>query len=371
MQGRATRELLGKRRGLSGGKRRRKPVAKRDEYGELAAHDQWDAWNDEARAKRIRRALSGKRRSSAANAGRVRVRHGVDMLGRELGALYNGRKSEQVIEMFCGHTERGIALGADILKAMTHGRFHWPPMICETPIRTADSPCARKFLEYMLRHLTCLERNGPEKISVRGTDAFWGLQHEPVQMGDFEFDCKLAQMQVSADLNGRPEPKAFRVRRRYVATRNAEGKNQIGGMGGRLNRSARQVCNYHAVAKLMGLFQSEQPGIHRPDAIRPKRQGSWAYPEIIFMRSPPESLMKRLVRWWGERKKKQAEAGKPARRKVGEPPHVHEPTQPPGTGPPDARLYSLEPLQDEREHILSYMSMSDADDYEQLCGFPS
>lgn len=294
----------------------------------------------------------------------AKVRQGSVPLSAEIAMWHAGTHAEAIVDSICRSTHLGVEWQALLLRGMTHARYEGGEMICDAPQRDSNSPCARHFLLFcmdILKHIVRTEDTDHE-FKVRGKKyAWWGKQHEPKTRDPLELDQLMADKEANAEIHGTKPMSRWRFNRRYVRVRNEEGKHQQHGIAGRTDRGVRTISRYAAVAKKLGLFMSSQPRNDAPDAVMP-RFGSYAYPEWILLKKPPEGLLKRLRHWWGE----VTRAGKPLRQRAGEPPRVAPALTVSPRGPPQARLHAAQPDEDLDRDIG--LSLTELDDLEQLCG---
>lgn len=323
----------------------------RDEHGLLSRQDAWDFPEHSATNRRIRRARMASRRR--------RFRGGAH--GVYLAMLSNGTKVHKVLELVNGRSVMGMAWTAAITHFVTHVRF-WPTIeIATTRQRRLDSPAARRGVRIILNLLALLERNGPEKLSVLGQNAFWGKSYEPGGYTREELDLKWAERDALREIHG--QVRLSRLNRKPLRKLNAAGRHQQGGLAARVDLEVRQLQRWLDALKLARLFRSRQPRSDADDAILP-RNGSWAYPEITVLREPAEAVIERLQEMWGELER----AGVPLPRGQGEPRRTKHGHVESARGPPESWL-AVEP--DEHLHRDIGLSLTELDEIEQLCGIPS
>lgn len=344
------------------GKRRKKRVCWSDQGRELCELDLWDFEHTPAFQAEVLRARSAKKATEK----RWGSKKAPKPCALELSMLDSPtRSTAHIVNTLVKDTARGLEFGAQVMHCLTHASFEGGRVSIEAkPVRRPDHPTARRMLRLLLVVLQRLTRSRePDELSVRGAGAWWGKQIHFLGLSDEQIEERMRERNAMREDVGKKALPRCRFAWGYRRVRNAHGRHQQHGLAKAIDGCVRTVARYLKAFRLCGVIRSYQPKAGSVGAVMPKRIGSlYAYPTIALCEAPPESLMKRLQRWWGERRKK----GDYERPNARPEPRQHEraperrAAAPPGdrlaAQPTDAETFGLSP--------------SEFDDLEQLCGIP-
>ena len=342
-------------------------MAWRDQYGELDQLDPHEFITDPEREARIYRARGAKKAAAA--------RWDRGPLDGILAQLVAGKDANVILDQVA---ERNALLdlewrGRGVHVLTPRNIAGGPGVLCEHVQRDVNSTLAREMLRHLLQQLNQVKRHrspGRDLLCVRGRAAFWGRQMQSLRarMSEEEIDHLHWEACWRAEQRGQPDPPRHRVWWKYVPKLNAQGKNQLGGPAGRVNKSVPTIYRWLKAWKLGDVLQSWQPRLKHgelaQDAVMP-RVGKWAYSEVQVLGSLPGLLMRKLAQWWAKQRRDNPHK-RP--RAAGEPLELDGyDASAPATGPPQSRADAARAFDDLGRDMR--LSLSDLDDLEQSCGY--